>query len=124
MSTAEDALITEFCELWSNPDPDVLASYFAEDAVYHNVPMEPVHGRDAIRSFIAGFLSTFDGIDFRIHRQISTDGLVMNERTDMLRGASKTTPLPVMGVFELVDGKITAWRDYFDMTAITDAFSS
>ena len=32
-------------------------------------------------------------------------------------------PLPVTGVFELVDGKIAAWRDYFDMATITSAFS-
>jgi limonene-1,2-epoxide hydrolase len=28
-----------------------------------------------------------------------------------------------MGVFEIADGKIATWRDYFD-TAITSAFSS
>jgi limonene-1,2-epoxide hydrolase len=31
--------------------------------------------------------------------------------------------LPVMGVFEVHDDKIVAWRDYFDMAAITKAFS-
>jgi limonene-1,2-epoxide hydrolase len=31
--------------------------------------------------------------------------------------------LPVMGVFEVHDGRIAAWRDYFDMAAITKAFS-
>jgi limonene-1,2-epoxide hydrolase len=29
----------------------------------------------------------------------------------------------VMGVFEVVDGRIAAWRDYFDMGTITSAFS-
>jgi limonene-1,2-epoxide hydrolase len=28
-----------------------------------------------------------------------------------------------MGTFEVVDGKIAAWRDYFDMATITSAFS-
>jgi limonene-1,2-epoxide hydrolase len=27
----------------------------------------------------------------------------------------KEISLPVMGTFEVVDGKIAAWRDYFDM---------
>ncbi len=27
----------------------------------------------------------------------------------------KKVELPVAGVFEVKDGKITAWRDYFDM---------
>jgi limonene-1,2-epoxide hydrolase len=29
----------------------------------------------------------------------------------------------VMGAFELRDDRIVAWRDYFDMAAITSAFS-
>ena len=29
-----------------------------------------------------------------------------------------------MGVFEVADGKITLWRDYFDMTAMTEAMTA
>jgi limonene-1,2-epoxide hydrolase len=39
----------------------------------------------------------------------------MNERTDVLRARSGTeVRLPVAGVFEVRDGLITAWRDYYD----------
>ena len=106
------------------PDPEELASYFTEDAVYHNIPMAAVQGRAAIKEFIAGFLAAFDGIDFQIHRQVSDGAVVMNERTDVMhRKGGGEVPLPVMGVFEVVDGQIAAWRDYFDMAAITSAFS-
>ena len=48
----------------------------------------------------------------------------MNERTDVMRRKDGgEIPLPVMGVFEVVDGRIAAWRDYFDMATITSAFS-
>ncbi|WP_067571654.1 SgcJ/EcaC family oxidoreductase [Nocardia acidivorans] len=117
-----DALVRDMCAAWARPDADHIASFFTEDAVYHNIPMEPVVGRQAIRDFIAGFASALDGIDFQIHRQMVTGNLVMNERTDVLRGAGRDTELPVMGVFEVVDGKIAAWRDYFDMAPITRAF--
>lgn len=124
MTRSPDELVTEFCKLWASPDPDQLAGYFTEDAVYHNIPMDPVQGRQAIRDFIAGFVAAFDGIDFRVHRQISDGTLVMNERTDVLRRkGGGEIPLPVMGVFEVQDGRIAAWRDYFDMAAITSAFS-
>jgi limonene-1,2-epoxide hydrolase len=124
MARSAGELVTEFCKLWASPDPDELAGYFTEDAVYHNIPMDPVRGREAIRDFIAGFVAAFDGIDFNVHRQISDDTVVMNERTDVLRRKDGgEIPLPVMGVFEVHDGKIAAWRDYFDMAAITSAFS-
>ncbi|MCP2297317.1 limonene-1,2-epoxide hydrolase [Nocardia amikacinitolerans] len=120
--TDPDELVRAMCRSWSDPDPDRIASYFAEDAVYHNIPMEPIVGRTAIRDFIAGFLTTFDAIDFDIHHQVTSGNVVMNERTDTLRGNGRDTPLPVMGVFEVDNGAIAAWRDYFDMAAINRAF--
>ena len=43
------------------------------------------------------------------------NGLVLNERSDRFQIGNHTITLRVMGIFELADGKITAWRDYFDM---------
>ena len=57
-----------------------------------------------------------------MHRQVSAGDTVMNERTDALhRKDGVTVELPVMGVFEIVDGHIAAWRDYFDLTMFTKA---
>ena len=126
MTRSPDDIVTEFCAKWANPDPDELAGYFTEEAVYHNIPMDPVVGRTAIRDFIAGFTADFDGIDFLVHRQVTDadSGVVMNERTDVMRRRDgDELPLPVMGVFEIVDGKIAAWRDYFDLATVTEAFS-
>jgi limonene-1,2-epoxide hydrolase len=124
MTRSPDEVVTEFCTKWASPDPDELAGYFTEDAVYHNIPMEPVKGRDAIKEFIAGFTAGFDGIDFQVHRQISDGSVVMNERTDVMRRKDGgEIPLPVTGVFEVVDGKIAAWRDYFDLATVTSAFA-
>jgi limonene-1,2-epoxide hydrolase len=122
-SSAED-VVTEFCKLWATPDAEKLAGYFTEDAVYHNIPMQPVHGRTAIKEFIDGFTVALDSIDFRIHRQLSNGLLVMNERTDVLRRKDGgEMHLPVAGVFEIRDERIAAWRDYFDMAAISGGFS-
>jgi limonene-1,2-epoxide hydrolase len=58
-----------------------------------------------------------------VHRQVSDGNLVMNERTDVMRRKDGgEIPLPVTGVFEVVDGRIVAWRDYFDMATVTKAF--
>ena len=123
MKLSPDELVTEFCKKWLTADPDELAGYFTEDAVCHNIPMEPVHGREAIKEFIAGFTAGFDGIDFQVHRQISDGNVVMNERTDVMhRKDGGEIPLPVTGVFEVVDGRIAAWRDYFDLATVTSAF--
>ncbi|MCP9270753.1 nuclear transport factor 2 family protein [Mycolicibacterium arenosum] len=119
-----DTVVTEFCALWVRPDPDQLAGWFTEDAVYHNIPMPPAEGREAITEFIAGFFAAVDGIDFQVHRQVADGNVVMNERTDVMRFKDgRELALPVMGVFEVRDGKIAVWRDYFDMATVTAAFS-
>jgi limonene-1,2-epoxide hydrolase len=124
MTRSAGDLVIEFSKLWISPDVEQLAGYFTEDAVYHNIPMQAVQGREAIKEFIAGFLAAFDGIDFQIHRQVSDGTVVMNERTDVMRRKDGgEIALPVMGVFEVVDGQIAVWRDYFDMATITSAFS-
>ena len=123
MKHSPDEVVTEFCKKWLTADPDELAGYFTEDAVYHNIPMAPVQGREAIKEFIAGFTAGFDGIDFQVHRQISDGNVVMNERTDVMhRKDGGEIPLPVTGVFEVIDGRIAAWRDYFDLATVTSAF--
>ncbi|HKP41454.1 limonene-1,2-epoxide hydrolase family protein [Mycobacterium sp.] len=124
MTRSADELVTEFCKLWASPNPEEMASYFTDDAIYHNIPMDPVQGPEAIKEFIAGFLGVFDGIDFNVHRQISNGALVMNERTDVMRRKDGgQVALPVMGVFEVQGDRIAAWRDYFDMASIANALS-
>ena len=41
-----DKLITDFCALWADADVAKIVDYFTDDVVYHNIPMEPVVGRE------------------------------------------------------------------------------
>jgi limonene-1,2-epoxide hydrolase len=110
-------LVRRFCEAWSaRPlDATALAAYFSDDAVYHNIPIDPVKGREAIAQTIAGFTTGVDGIEFRIGHLVASGDVVLTERVDVFSYPGKTVELPVMGTFEVKDGKIVAWRDYFDL---------
>jgi limonene-1,2-epoxide hydrolase len=124
MTTDPETVVTEFCQLWAKPNIDEIVGWFTDDAVYHNIPMAPAEGREAIKEFIAGFLAAADGIDFNVHRQVALGDLVMNERTDVMRLKNgREIALPVMGTFEVRDGRIAAWRDYFDMATVTAGFA-
>ena len=116
-----DKLITDFCALWAAADVAKIVDYFTDDVVYHNIPMEPVFGREAVRAFIEQFVGAFGNIDFQIKRQVADGNTVMNERVDVFTINGAEVALPVMGVFEVEDGKISAWRDYFDMAPINAA---
>lgn len=116
-----DALVTQFCEAWPRMDADELASYFTDDGVYHNIPMEPAVGRAAIHEFLTGMGAMISAIRFEVHRQVTNGSIVMNERTDHITMGDRPVSLPVVGVFEIEDGRIRAWRDYFDMAQFSGA---
>jgi limonene-1,2-epoxide hydrolase len=114
--SANARLIDDFIAAWRSLDIDRIMQFFTEDAVYVNVPIEPANeGKAAIRAFIQGFTGNCTSIEFIVHHQVEAGNLVMNERTDRLVMGDTTVDLPVMGVFEIRDGRISAWRDYFDM---------
>lgn len=117
-------IVTEFCAAWSEGDLDKIMAFFTADAVYHNIPIAPVTGVDAIRATIESFSGGVDKIEFRVQHQAASGNVVMNERVDAFISEAKTIELPVMGVFEITDdGKIAAWRDYFDLNQFMSQMS-
>lgn len=107
--------VTRFCEAWSKLDLDEIVGFLSDDAVYHNIPLDPVTGREAIRATIAGFTAGVDRVEFEILNTAVDGNVVLNERIDRFVSPERTIELPVMGTFEVADGRITAWRDYFDL---------
>ncbi len=108
-------LIEEFCKAWSRLDAAELAGYFTEDGVYHNIPTGPVKGRAQIEEFIRGFAGSWTQTDWEILTIAETGNVVLAERVDRTRMGDKSVELPCTGIFEIRDGKIAVWRDYFDL---------
>jgi limonene-1,2-epoxide hydrolase len=119
-----ETVVREFCAAWSRRNIDELLGYFTDDAVYHNMPLEPAVGRQAIRDTIAGFTGMADKMWFDVLRIMADGPIVMTERVDHIVMGDRDIALPVMGTFEVSDGKITAWRDYFDMNQFTSQMSA
>jgi len=115
MSTEPLAIVTSFCAAWSKLDIDEITGYFHADAVYHNMPVDPVVGRENIREMIVGFTAGWERVDFEVHHAVAQGDLVLTERVDHFISPERTVSLPVMGTFELEGGLIKAWRDYFDL---------
>ena len=112
-------VVRRFCAAWSdNAGAADLAAFFTDDAVYHNIPLAPVAGREAIADNIASFIRPgppgIERIEFRVINIAANGPVVLTERVDVFTLAGKTFDLRVMGAFEVSDDKIKAWRDYFD----------
>lgn len=116
--------IRNFLAAFNAQDIDRVVSFFADDAVYHNIPTQPVHGSDAIRTSISAYASPADAIDWQLLAiGEAEDGTVLTERLDRVDFGGSWVELPVMGAFELAEGKITAWRDYFDLAQFQSQMS-
>jgi limonene-1,2-epoxide hydrolase len=88
--------------------------------VYHNIPLAPLTGREAIASTLGQFITPATRVEFELLGIATQGSTVFTERVDRFEINGKEIALPVMGAFEITaDGKIRAWRDYFDMQQFT-----
>ena len=116
-------LVNRFCAAWEKGDLQELDSMLTPDVVYHNIPFKPVNGQEAVRKDFQSILEQFGPVRFDILRSAVNDNVVFNERIDHLTIKGAPFSLPVVGVFEVRDGKIAAWRDYFDAGKMRKAMS-
>ena len=125
MGTSEDAerVVRDFCSTCAKHDTEALRPFFTDDVVYHNIPMDPAVGIDATIAFIEGFFAMCENVEFEVTHLAAVGNVVLTERVDTFTLGQVVAGLPVMGTFEIRDGKISAWRDYFDMAQATKVLS-
>jgi len=116
--------VDAFIALVVAKDLDGACELVSDDLEYDNVPMGKNIGPEGLKAFLAPLVEGVDEVQFVVHRQTATGNVVMNERTDRFKVGEAWMDLPVAGIFEVNDdGRITLWRDYFDMATLTDAMA-
>lgn len=120
-SNANIETVRAFIAAWSRLDIDELVAYFTHDGVYHNMPIAPVAGHEHLRSFISAFLKNWTATQWDVVNIAGAGDVVFVERVDRTMVGDKSVELPCCGVFEMKNGKIAVWRDYFDMATYTRA---
>jgi len=119
--TTSDPLSTvlDFFRSFEGNDVEEAVKFVADDMEYVNVPFGfeagTVIGPDGMRAVL---VPAFAGVlrnEFVVRTTATNADTVFVERLDRHRLANGWVELPVTGVFTVRDGKITHWRDYFDM---------
>ena len=114
MTNDNAQIIKNFVGAWSRLDAKELASYFCDDGCYCNMPANPVKGRDNVQQFIAGFTANWTATDWEVVYLVTVGDVVFCERVDRTQFPEEGVDLPCLGLFEMSQGKIEEWRDYFD----------
>jgi limonene-1,2-epoxide hydrolase len=115
-------VVEEFLSALHDEDWHAASLAMDENIVCHNVGYPIINGRRGVMKF---WRRIFDrpsgGFEAKIHR-IAVEGVsVLTERTDAMVFEPFVLQIWVCGVFEVRDGKITLWRDYFDVLDMAKA---
>lgn len=115
-----ETVVVSFMKAFEKKDYDAACALVADNCTYTNMPagMGTVTGPAGVRAVLEPFFSPTLENDFKIIRCLTEGNTVIMERLDRHRLVDKWVELPVVGIFEVNDGKVTLWRDYFDLNTI------
>lgn len=117
-----EGVVRALIDAFNRRDGEAVAALLHEDIVCIGVPMPPAQGKVAALDLLSPFLAA-EAIDWHVHAIAVNGRTVHTERTDRFRftGAG-WTQVRAAGIFEVTeDGRIRAWRDYFDMAELLAA---
>lgn len=116
-------IVEKFLYALRDKDLDTAGALLDDHVVYQNVGFPTIRGRARTMKVFNGMQPPSRGFDVRFHR-VATDGdTVITERTDALIFGRVRLNFWVCGVFEVHEGRITLWRDYFDMFDLIKAIA-
>jgi|TARA_B110000263_G_C14957307_1_gene350884 limonene-1,2-epoxide hydrolase len=121
MTNTNEDIIKQFLAAWSNLDANELTDYFTDDGIYHNIPTSATEGKENVRAQIEGICERWTRTSWDLVSIASSGDLVIAERVDRTEVGEKKVDLPCTGVFEMENGKIKVWRDYFDLNTFRKA---
>lgn len=102
-----------FLNALQDSDYDTAGAALDENVVYQNVGLPTIRGRRRAMQLFRR-MDGRAGFEVKIHRAAAEGTAVLTERTDALIFGPLRVQFWVCGVFEVHDGRITLWRDYFD----------
>jgi limonene-1,2-epoxide hydrolase len=115
-------LVERFLDLLCVKDVEGAAELLAVDVEYANVGLPTVHGRKRVRWVLRAALGLAGaGFEVYVHTISANGSSVLTERTDVLKFHRLRLQFWVCGRFDVHDGQIVLWRDYFDQMNIAAA---
>ncbi len=118
-------VVRQFMKLMEPLDYDAALKLFADSCEYSNPPpFGTVQGPAGVRAVLEPFFAPTRENEFRVLRAAAAGPVVFLERLDRHLFGDTWVELPVTGVFEVHDGRITYWRDYFDAATIMSQLPS
>lgn len=122
--TATDpaSLVRSFLAALERLDIDAAVAMVDDDIVYENKGLPKVRGRAQFSRTMSLLARDGNGFEVRMANLAVDGATVLTERVDVLVIGPVRAEFWVCGTFEVRDGRIVLWRDYFDFVNVTLAF--
>ena len=109
-------VVAALVDACSRKDLDAVCALVTDDVVYDNVPVGVVHGPDGVRKVLSGGITdAATAIEWTVSVQTESGPDVMHERVDAFLVNGTWVRIPIAARFTVRDGKVSLWRDYFDL---------
>jgi limonene-1,2-epoxide hydrolase len=120
MSSTSLQLVTDFCNSLLAADMAQTCRFLSPEVVYHNMPWAPVTGHVEVRKVLDPLVHGPNCAlrKMAISHTVGSAEVVMNARVETWERRGVRVELPVAGLFEIRDGLITRWSDYWDLATI------
>jgi len=113
VNTSYDDIIKDFLTCFEAKDADRLASFLHPDVVFLNYGDPEVRGKNAVRETWGRLFRNFGALRFEtVHQAVNGNVIIAEQIHNIALPSGKLTPIMNMAIYEIVDGKIAAWRDY------------
>lgn len=122
MSGTPIDIVIDFVDAWNRKDRDAVMKAMRDDVVCQGIPLPPATGMVETMELLDTFFAA-EEIDWSIVHIAANGNSVLTERVDRFRyPGADWVEVRAMGIFELdTDGRIAAWRDYFDLAELLNA---
>ena len=112
------ATVRQMIDAWNQRNWQQVYDLFAEDGALQSMMLPPTVGRPAIQQRIGALAQGIETIELHIG---VIDGVVFVERVDAFVYRGKHGECPVVGVVEVENGRVKAWREYYDRAQLLEA---
>ncbi|TEU26049.1 hypothetical protein E2R16_15945 [Acinetobacter seifertii] len=109
-----EEIVERFLNALMQQDHVTISELLHPDIVYTNVSLPTFKGGKRVAGLIKLALSNARKLKVKNHQLVAKENIVLTERTDILEIGPLHVGFWVCGTFEVEDGKIILWRDYFD----------
>jgi limonene-1,2-epoxide hydrolase len=117
-------VVRAFNAAMEKKDFDNGLQYVADNCEYTNGPMGTTHGPAGVRAMLEPFFAPVLEQTFIIKREVASGPVVFMERLDSHLMPTGWIELPVTGVYEVHNGRITLWHEYFDLATIQNQMAA